>query len=177
MRWLLVATLAIGAAASAQPRKPGPRHHGKGPPPNFSALDRLNRMPPRQRERMLDRLPPERRHEVERRLREFNDLPPGEREALRQRFESFQRLPPERQDEARRVFRRFSELPEDRRRAIQDEIDSINRMTPEERSKRAGSAEFREKFSPQERRLMREMWETFRPPPPPPSNSPPVIEP
>ena len=95
----LAAVLLLAAGCMyAQPKKaplmPRP------PRANQNALDRLNRMPPAQRQRVLDRLPPERKAKIESRLEKYNQLPQAQKDRLRAQTELFQSLPPEKQEKA-----------------------------------------------------------------------------
>jgi hypothetical protein len=131
--------------------------------PGPSAIERYNSMTPGQRERLLERLPPGRRREFEDRVERYNRLSPEEKERLQDRYDRFRQLPPNRRDEARRVFGRFRQLPEERQGLIQAEIQSLTKMTPEARQDYVDSAEFREKFSPEERRIIRDLGRAFSP--------------
>src|SRR5436190_18557983 len=93
----IITFLLFCGSAIAQPKRPPVRPGKMGAPPN-GMIERLNRMTPEQRQRALDRLPPERREKVERRLENFNALPPEEKDRLRQQYQAFQKLPPEKQD-------------------------------------------------------------------------------
>lgn len=150
-------------AQGPPPRGPkGPPH--RPPPPGPAAIERFNNLPPGQRERMLERLPPERRREFEDRVERYNRLSPEEKERLQDRYDRFRRMPPDRRDEARRVFSRFRQLPEERQALIQGEIQALGKMTPEARQEYVDSPEFREKFSPEERRILRDLSRVFAPP-------------
>ena len=60
-------------------------------------LERLRLMRPEQRERLLDRLPPDRRVKVERHLRNYMNLTPDQRARLREQYEMFRQLPVDKQ--------------------------------------------------------------------------------
>jgi len=79
-------------AAPAPPKAGMPRALA-GP----TVLDRLEQMSPAERQRVLDRLPPERRSRLEERLAAYDRLPPDERERLRRQYERFNSLSPEQQ--------------------------------------------------------------------------------
>ena len=86
-------------------RQPGKR---LGPPPANGMIERLNSMTPEQRKRALDRLPPERRERVQRRLENYNRSPQEEKDRLREQYREFQKLPVEKQDAIRRSFRQLT---------------------------------------------------------------------
>ena len=79
---LLIALLLLCGSADAQSKRPMPRGAN-------GMIERLNRMTPEQRQRTLDRLPPERREKVERRLEKFNALPPEVKSRLREEYQEF----------------------------------------------------------------------------------------
>lgn len=160
-RALLLLTCAAGLSFAQGP----PRHKGppRRPPLGPSAIERYNSMTPSQRERVLERLPPDRRREFEGRVERYNSLSPEEKERLQDSYDRFRQLPPDRRDEARRVFGRFRQLPEERQGLIQAEIQGLGKMTPEARQDYVDSPEFREKFSPEERRIIRDLGRAFAP--------------
>ncbi len=155
-----LALIAVAIPLLAQ----GPPRGSRRPAPGPSAIERYNSMPPRQRERILEKLPADRRKAFEDRVERYNRLSPGEKRRLRGQYDQFQQLPPERRDEARRVFRRFMNLPEDRQRELRTEMETLRDLAPDERRQRVESPPFMEKFSPQERRMMRDLGRTLSPP-------------
>jgi hypothetical protein len=132
-----------------------------GPPGGRQAgpaiLDRLDRMTPEQRRRLLDRLPPERRERIERRLRQYQSLTPEQRENLRRRFERFRELPPEKQDSARKLFRIFNNLPSDRRDVVRREYRNLQRMGDTARKLRLTSDDFRTAYNASEQQLLQDL--------------------
>ena len=157
--WLAVFLGGLLIAQGHPPRHKPPRR----PPPGPAAIERFNNMSPGQRERLLERLPPDRRREFENRVERYNRLSPEEKERLQDSYDRFSQLPPDRRDEARRVFGRFRQLPEERQGLIQAEIQHLGKMTPEARQDYVDSQDFREKFSPEERRIIRDLGRAFAP--------------
>ncbi|MEJ7607787.1 MAG: DUF3106 domain-containing protein, partial [Bryobacteraceae bacterium] len=94
--------LAAIVPAEAQPRRLDARREG---PPPHTLLERLNNMSPEQRERMLRKLPPERRSILERRLENYNRTSPEVKRRLGAEYDNFRQLAPEKQEKARRLFR------------------------------------------------------------------------
>jgi flagellar motor switch protein FliG len=111
-------------------------------------------MPPEQRERMLRRLPPERRAAVEERMDRLNNLPPDAKKRLRKEFDHFQQLSEENQETVRKNFRLFNELPKERRPEVRRELNDLRRMSAAERQTRFSSEEFRHKFEPNEQGIL-----------------------
>lgn len=143
---------------------PGPaqnRQQGSGPRllNGPTILDRLEHMTPEQRRRVLDRLPPWRRQRLEARLAQWESLPPQERERLRRQYDRFRALPPERQQAARNLFQDFASLPPARRRALRQEARRLSQMGDAGRQARMASQDFRGRYTPQEREILRALAE------------------
>lgn len=150
---MLAAALAIPAPAQ-QARKGGREAARalKPRPPNI--LDRLEALPPRQRQRVLQNLPPERRQRLQERLQQYDSLPPQERQKLRQELDAFRQLPPEQQQATRDLFREFNQLAPDRRKMISQEIRRLLRMDDPDRRARMESEPFKSLYSPEERKIL-----------------------
>jgi hypothetical protein len=114
-------------------------------------------MTPEQRNRILERLPPERRKQVQERLQQYDQLPPQERETLRRRLEMFAQLPPQQQEAARKLFGRFNKLPEDRRKLVGEEFRQLRLMDDPDRRARINSDEFRSKYTLAEQQLLQDL--------------------
>lgn len=119
-------------------------------------IERLNRMSPTERRRVLDRMPPARRQLLENRINNFNKITPEARQKLRKDYESFQQLPPEKQDEARRTMRLIAELPVERRRAVRGAVNHLRQQPLELRQRRMASRGFENRFSTEEQKLVRD---------------------
>lgn len=95
-------------------------------------------MTPEQRQRVLDRLPPERRALMESRMNRLEQLPPEQREQLKQRYLEFEALPQDRQD------------------ALRLEIQALRNIRPAIRQARMNSPAFNRQYSPDEQRILRQ---------------------
>lgn len=135
------------------PRWGGNRHPGG----RAQMLERLEHMPPEQRERMLEKLPPERRQRVEQQLEQYHNMTPEQRSRLQQRYERFSELPPERQEAMRKGFHKFQALPADRQDAVREEIQHLRTMPESERQTRMSSDEFQSKYDKRERQIIADM--------------------
>ena len=155
MRVLLIVAMVVMFAGGgmAQPA----RRKRIGPPAVNGMIERLNAMTPEQRKRALDRLPPERRERVQRRLDNYNSLSPEAKERLREEYQEFQKLPVERQDAIRRSFRQLGELSQDRRPIVRREVIRLRQLTPEERTSRMDMDNFRSRFSESERQIIQDL--------------------
>ncbi|MCP5109429.1 MAG: DUF3106 domain-containing protein [bacterium] len=147
----------VVAAQAARVRKPrvSPRM------PSRSALDRFRRMTPKQRRNALRKLSPQRRRAIEQRLRQLDKLTPEQQRQLRQQYRMFEQLPPDRQARARQLYQRFNRLEVPRRAAVTQAFRRLRRLTPAEQAKGMESKRFRELFSADEQKLLREMLQTL----------------
>lgn len=155
----LAMLLLLWGTAGAQSRKAG------GPPSSKMALERLNRMPAQDRQRLLQKLPPDRKSLVERRLDRYEKMPPETKERLRQEYEQFQQLPPEKQARFRELFRSFNDLPQERRGPVRNAYQRLRSLSPEQRKERLASEQFRSRFSPSEQQLLEHLTDLTSPAP------------
>ena len=115
-------------------------------------LDRFDRMSPVQRQRALDRLPPERRQRIEQGLEQYRAMNPANRERLR----NFERMPEGQRDAVRQNFRRLRELPQERRVVVRKEMQQLRGMSEADRDSRLQSGAFRARFDSNEQGLIRD---------------------
>jgi hypothetical protein len=165
----LLAALTVAPAAALQVRRPPPGPRVVRPPmrpPGKTIIDRLEKMAPAERDRVLSKLPPERRKKVEEGLQRFRQLPPSERENLGNRLERFGQLPPERQAAARRLFARFNLLPEDRKPLVGEEFQLLRQLEEADRRARLNRDEFRSRFTLAEQQLLHDFAKLLEPPGP-----------
>jgi Protein of unknown function (DUF3106) len=156
---LLAAPAAAQEEAQDEQEWPTPQPPPKAGMPRALAgpnvLDRLEQMSPQERQRVLDRLPPERRRRLEERLEAYDRLPPEERERLRRQYERFNSLTPEQQRAARFLFRRFAALPPERKQVLRQEAHRLSQMTFAQRQRRMASPEFQDRYPVEERQILR----------------------
>jgi hypothetical protein len=126
-------------------------------------VERLSRMAPQDRERVLASLPPQRREIVERRLAQYEKMTPEERRRLRNQMGQWEDLPPERQQQVRRLYQRFQQMPPERRPLLQQELKALRAMGPQDRQARMNSDEFRNKYNPREQRFLGELARALEP--------------
>jgi hypothetical protein len=126
----------------------------------FRILDRLSRMSPEERERLLEKLPPPRRRMVESNLRRFQEMPPERRAFLAERLRQFEQMTPERQAHLRELLRSVGQLPPERRRILQGEFARMKRMSDEDRLDYISSTAFQERFNERERELLLDLVDT-----------------
>lgn len=124
------------------------------PPPGGPGIERLLRMSPEERGKLLERLPPWRRKRLEERLERYNRLSPQERQHMAERYETFRKMSPREQAELRDVYRRLSELPPPRRLELRWQARRLSMMRPERRQARMSSAWFARRYAAAERELI-----------------------
>jgi hypothetical protein len=129
-------------AAAGKPGGGGkPGAAGRGPQVNAAQeLDRFSKMSPKEREKELSKLPPQRRA------------------AFAQRLEHYQKLTPEQQANVRQRVEEMESLPKDRQNAVRQEIQRLQALPFEQRKKILGGEEFKQRFSPDEQRLVRDRF-------------------
>ena len=71
----------------------------------------------------------------ERKGREYDTLPPEDKERMNRRFREWKSLPPERQELLRRRMRRWKELPPEDRSLYERRFEQWQRLSPEERER------------------------------------------
>jgi hypothetical protein len=125
----------------------------------MAEIERFDRMSPDQRRRALDKLPPERRERIEQGLAQYRGMNAANRERLR----NFENMPPEQRDQMRLNFRRMQELTPPRRALVRRELLALRGLTPEERETRMQTQAFRNRFEPGEQSLIRDTVVNFPP--------------
>jgi len=146
-------------AVTAQQTKPAPKLANP-----TTIVQQLMRMTPEQRERALEKLPPQRQALIRERLQRFDDLPKAEQERRLRLGEIFANLPPEKQDLVRRQIQAFNQLPDDRRRLVGVAFQRLRRMSESQRQATLGSEPFRNRFSPSEQQMIADLAENLPPP-------------
>jgi hypothetical protein len=156
---VLVLFLAPGPPAFAQSRRGGPRPGRSVNTP----IDEFMRMSPAERQKALDRLPPEQRRRIQDRLRRFNALPEERQQELKSMYNRLNQLPAPQQQAVRRSLNQFSQQPADRKQAIRQELKSMAPLSAEERQTRLESPKFREEFNDKEQGIVRDMSQLLPP--------------
>jgi len=143
---------------------PGPNPAAGGPHlanPLANPVQRLMAMPPEQRERVLEKLPPQQQANLRQRLDEFDKLPPQERARRLQLLQSFSSLPPEKQQVLARQLPAFNALPEDRRKLLRGELVQLWRMPEADRQARLNSDALKSQYSPSELQMLSDISQNY----------------
>ncbi len=131
----------------------GPRGGARIANPGLVA-QQLMQMTPEERERALEKLPPQRQAQLRERLEKFDSLPPQQRERMIRQYQMLSSLPPEKQNLVRRQIQAFNHLPDDRRRQLGPELQRLRRMPENERQARIASDDFKTKYTPEEQQML-----------------------
>ncbi|MCX6586570.1 MAG: DUF3106 domain-containing protein [Acidobacteria bacterium] len=152
--WLAVVGLILAAAGLwAQPPERAERPH---------PLEKLRRLAPEERERVLQNMPPERRQMIEERLERWERMAPRRKKRLEGSLTNFQQMKPEQQQALRKLAKRFQEtMPEDKRMEGRRALTMLRRLAPEARRRVLNGPRMRDRFNEQERELLREMAENM----------------
>ena len=177
---LLLAAVPLSAQAQPKPPKNQPRVTGKIPAPKTlpknpdgtpkpgprlgapgNPVERLMAMPPEQRERVLEKLPPKQQANLRERLDRFDKLPASERQRLNQMWATFSALPPEKQASVTRQMQAFNAMPDARRQELRPVLQRLRSMPEERRTKLLNSDEFKSRFSPSEWEMLSEISQNY----------------
>lgn len=156
-RFCIVLMLAIAGGLFAQDR----------PAAQMPLVERLLRMRPAERERVLRSVPPGRRAQIRQRLQRFDSLPIPERRRRLRQLELLWSQPPERREVIREQMRSFSAIPQPRRAMLRLEMALLARLSEAERAERIEREAFKTGYSPDEQRLIQDLWRFYSPPPRP----------
>jgi hypothetical protein len=165
---LVMAAAPIAFAQKEEAAKPGSppaaQNQGSAPaapkaPPNIgdpgaSVALRLLQMTPEQRERALEKFPPERQAQIRQGLERLDSLPPQQKQRRIRLYQMLVALPPEKQLLVRRQIQAYNRLPPERKQVVAPEMRKLDRMPEDERQARLASDEFKNKFTPAEREML-----------------------
>lgn len=165
----IAALLLLAAPAlMAQPNGSAPPPAGnERPAPRLGnpgdIVQRLLQMTPEERERFLQKLPPERQARIRQRLAAFESLPKAEQERRLKLAQMFASLSPETQSLVRRRIREFNQLPPNRRRPVGAAFQRLRRLRRELREARLTSPQFQARFTPEEQQIIADLSEYLPP--------------
>ncbi len=145
----------------------GPRVGAAKPPARITnpanPISRLYRATPEQRERVLEKLPPAAQERARRNLQWFDSLSPEQQKMVIEQGERLASLPPERQQQFQQSFREFQRLPQDRKLAVRMALNRLRVMTEERRAEVLASEQFRNRFAPEEQKMIVDLCEVMGP--------------
>ena len=145
------------AHATAHPHRPV--HHAG------DWLRKYKDLPPDQQQKALEndpqfkKLPPDRQILLQQQLRRFSSLPPERQKIILRRMETWEHLTEPQKRAAKTVFTKIRQLPPARRKLMMGAVHDLRRMSPPEREHALESAEYRTRFTNQERDLLKGVLE------------------
>jgi hypothetical protein len=152
----LIAGAAFAADQPAAPRggKPAPKAARPAIRQSEEQFQRFLDMKPEEREQFLRKVSPDRRQNIEKRLREFQKMAPAGRTRVLTELDMLRSLPLPKQQQVRRSLKQLSELPEERKALISRELQLMAPMPDEQRREHMNSEEFRNRYSVTEQQMM-----------------------
>jgi len=128
----------------------------KGPPITnpASPASRLYRATPEERERALEKLPVRQQERIRKNLEWFDALAKQDQAIILKRAERYESMTPEARQAFNQQFRALAQLPQERRQAVASVLRRLQTMTDEQRAAVLASDAFRNRFSPEEQRLI-----------------------
>jgi hypothetical protein len=109
-----------------------------------------------ERAQALSDLPAGPRERIEKGLEQLDRLTPEQRDRWFARYDNFLRRPPKEQEAFRKVVKDLSALPPARSNAVREELDTYRHMPMWARDARMHSADFKNKFSAEERQILQD---------------------
>lgn len=181
--WLLVLAVSVGFAAQKNPKppksppppaagaatkNPPPPGEGRGrgakaganPPRMYMPLNPVQRflnMTPEEQQRVMEKAPPAQRARLQEALERWNARPEAQKQAAYRQYQSLAKLPPDKQALVQRQMQAFNKLPDDRIRPVRQELIRLLRTPADQRPARFASAEFTQKYSPQEQQILKDL--------------------
>lgn len=117
-------------------------------------VQRFLRLSPQEREIAIDKMPVAAQDGIRKRLAAFDSLPPEERERQLKLYEAVNRLPKDKQDLVNQRIGEFHQLGADRRTGISRAYQLLSSKPEPARQAILDSAEFKERFTPAEQRIV-----------------------
>ena len=152
-----------GPKAAAAPKGGAPK---MGPRPTNPASNaaKLYSLSPEERERILEKFPPQQQQGIRNNLKWFDGLPKEQQQVVLGRAERFAALSPQERAEFQRQFRALAQLPQERRQLVNQALRRLQGMSEAERVMRLNSPAFKERFKPEELHMIDKLSEVILPP-------------
>lgn len=123
-------------------------------PAVLDRLEKLSRMSGEERAQALGDLPTPQRGRIEKGLERLDSLTSEQRANWFSRYRTFNQLAPPLQTKIRNIMKGFLGLPLPRQQAVRQELETYKHMPMWARETRMKSADFRNKFNPEEREIV-----------------------
>jgi Protein of unknown function (DUF3106) len=161
------------AAKPAPPPKPPPKAAApKGGAPKMgprianpgSQAARLYQLTPEERERALEKLPPNQQAAIRGQLKYFDSLPKDQQQMMIKRAERFAALSPPERREFMQAFQAFNHLLPERRQMVAQALRRLQLLPEADRVVRLNSPAFKERFTPEELHMIDKLSDVIMPP-------------
>ena len=117
-------------------------------------FERLLSMTPDQRERVIEKLPPQQQERLRGRLEQFDRLPPAQKALRMELANRYFALPAERQQAYTEQVQAFNKLEPRRRRELVEELKSLWALPESDRQARLSNEAYKARFSPAELQIL-----------------------
>src|SRR5215469_2253939 len=117
-------------------------------------IELLRAMTPEQRERALEKFPPDRQAQIRKGLENFDKQNEAQKQRQLRELDEFYKLPQDKQQLVRQQSKAFNDLSDDRKIAVRAAYANLSKMTPEERADRLARPQFQQRFSPEEMQIL-----------------------
>ena len=146
---------------SGGPNRGGGPNPGGGTPKGAGKLpvygnpiELLRAMTPEQRERALEKFPPDRQAQIRKGLENFDRQNEAQKQRQLRELDEFYKLPQDKQQLVRQQSKAFNDLPDDRKIAVRAAYANLSKMAPEARADRLARPQFQQRFSPEELQIL-----------------------
>jgi hypothetical protein len=150
--------------APAPNKAPGGRQMGAPLINPATPAARLYKASPEERERALEKLPPNMQQQIRNQLQRFDSLAPAQQQLQLKWVERYSALPLEQQAAFKQQLQALQKLPEERRRPIATALRRLESMPDTQRRQELDSDEFKSRFSPDERKMISDLSVVMLPP-------------
>jgi uncharacterized protein DUF3106 len=123
----------------------------------LNPVQRFLNMTPEEQQRVLEKAPAAQRARLQEALDKWNAKPEAQKQFAYQQYRSLAQLPPEKQMIVQRQMVAFNHLPDERIKPVRQELIRLLRLPPEQRPARFASAEFTQKYSPEEQQILKDL--------------------
>jgi Protein of unknown function (DUF3106) len=143
----------VGGGGENSARGGAPKAARNLPVPG-NPIELLRAMTPEQRERALEKFPPDRQAQIRKGLDNFDKQNEAQKQRQLQELDEFYRLAPDKQQLVRQQRQAFNRLADDRKIAVRAAYANLSKMGPEERAERLARPQFQARFSPEELQIL-----------------------
>jgi hypothetical protein len=129
-----------------------------------SLAARLYQLSPAERDRVLEKLPPEQQKRIRDQLKYFDGLPKDQQQMMLAGVERFAALSPQERQAFNQQLRALNQLPLERRQMVAQALRRLQLMSDAERVVRLNSPAFKSRFTPEELHMIDKLSEVILPP-------------